>query len=83
MEDQVWIYIGVSLLGSGGIVAWLRARKEAPKLAAEAQSIIIENVHAENERLQELVEETRAENAALRTEIALLRQRIVALEAKE
>lgn len=87
----MWIFILTGLVGSGGLVAWSRARSEAPKLAAEAQSTVIKDLNAENERLKELIleerEERQAEQAvaraqieALNAQINAMRKRILALE---
>ena len=54
------IIVAVSaLLGAGGLTAFFRARAEAPKLAAEAQSTIIRNLVDENERLRREIRELR------------------------
>jgi len=84
MDSEIWIYVLTGLVGSGGLVAWARARSEAPKLAAEAQSTVIKDLNAENARLSALIvlerAERKAEQSVSRAEIAALRARIVALE---
>ena len=91
MDDSIWISIGLGLLGSGGIVAWARTRAEMPKLAAEAQSTVIRDITAENDRLKELIETERAERKeeqavskarinGLQAQVSALRERIAALE---
>ena len=76
MEAIEWVYVISAFVGGGGLVAFFRARNEAPKLAAEAQSIVIRDLGLENTRLNAVIE-------ALRAEIAVLEERINHLETLE
>ena len=76
MEAVDWVYLISAFVGGGGLVAFFRARNEAPKLAAEAQSIVIRDLGLENTRLNGVIE-------ALRAEIAVLEERINHLESLE
>ena len=83
MEADQWITLGASaIVGGGGMVAWFRARNEAPKLAAETQSIIIRDLTLENTRLKTEIASMHRELAEALSQINGLRDRILALESR-
>lgn len=80
MEGIEWAYIISAFVGGGGLVAIFRARAEAPKLAAEAQSVVITNLISENTRLTEQNERQRKELQAVREELESVSVRLRLLE---
>lgn len=68
MTNEAILLLFTGLIGSGGLVAFLKARAEVPKIATEAQSLIIQNLQSENARLH--------------AEINVLRERVSKLEAR-
>ncbi len=75
MSPEIVALIVASLLGSGGMVALYRARSEAPLLAAKAQALVIDNLHADVARLI-------AERDATRLELITERARVAELEGR-
>lgn len=67
LEDvNGWVYAAVALLGSGGIVALVRAIQEGPKAVNAIQGTVLENLQAENQRLIDRNAKLEDENGELR-----------------
>jgi len=82
MDADQWITLGLSgLLGSGGVVAFMRARSETPKINAETQSIIIADLTAENTRLKTEITSMHSQLADALRQIEHLRERVLLLES--
>lgn len=87
---DVLVALVISVSGGGGIVAYLRNRKEGPKILVDAaqgavvvQSGVIDSLRVELSRLQKQANEQQAEIAELRNHLAevnSLRARVRELE---
>lgn len=64
------------LVGGGGLTALYKAKQQAPLIGAQAQSVVIADLLAENTRLSNLVEELRLSNRELRDHVADLEDRL-------
>lgn len=84
MEPDNWIVLAASgILGGGGLVAWFRAKNEAPKLQAETQSIIIRDLTTENTRLKNELAALHLQLTDALAQINQLRDRVLVLESRE
>lgn len=82
MEPDQWVTLAASaVVGGGGLVAWFRAKNEAPKIAAETQSIIIRDLTSENTRLKTEIATMHQQLADALHQIDKLTERVALLES--